>query len=80
MGSKPTPKPMTDAQRAAAQQHVDKLTRWDSLFNLGRPGVRQLRGHIRRERAHYLASLQVDALLQQAATTAPETPAPEAAP
>lgn len=73
MDTKPEPKPMTESQRLAAEAHVAKLSRWDNLFMHGKPGMRQLRQHIRREQAHYRAMLLVDEKLKEATPAATES-------
>lgn len=53
----PKPKPLLPHEAALLQQLVDKLTGWDQLLGMGKPGVKQLRLHIRKELEDYKTKL-----------------------
>lgn len=40
---------LTPGQERLLEQLIAKLTKWDNLLGLGKPGARQLRGIIRAE-------------------------------
>lgn len=41
------PQRLTPGQERLLEQLIAKLTKWDNLLGLGKPGARQLRGIIR---------------------------------
>lgn len=49
--------PLRPHEERLLQQLVDKLTGWDRLLGMGKPGVKQCRQHIRDELETYKTKL-----------------------